>query len=239
MHPFEHTQFFAASDVARVPKVVGIYAWYGLLDAGRKDWEYENIDGQDAGQKRLLTALQRHSTRYASPPLKVTARSRLEVGWDGELDSTAGANLVSILDTVRNDEDQGGLAAIKATLGSPSLRAAMMSALNAATPVLSSPLYIGISNNLHDRLNKHVAQIRRYLHAIRRNPEAQARLLEEGSNFAHRAVGSGFAIESLQVWILNLESLLEEPIAENDMRVVAEATEWFLNRWHRPPHGKR
>lgn len=235
---FENAQAFAASDVDRVPEVVGIYAWYGVLDAGRKDWELENVDGVDAGQHRLLKLLQYHSARHASPPLRITALSRLAASWSGELESDAGNNLSEMLAGVK-DGEEAGLAAISTALKSPALREAMVQALHAATPVLSSPLYVGISVNLRERLNRHVNQVRRARAVVARSPDARQRLLEEGRNFATRAVGSGFDVESLLVWVVKLEDMFRDRLDKNEARIVAEATEWLLNRWHRPPLGKR
>lgn len=226
------------TDPRNAPAAPGLYAWYGHLDAGPADWGLDSVDGEDRGRERLLAMLNHHSARNDPPPLRLRAEANLNLGWDGEIPSTAATSVRSMMDVMRDDEAAGPVA-LKKTLGSPTRREALVRALWEATPMLAAPLYVGVTESLETRLRQHLDDLRKGLEVVRRRPEARETLRQHGKSFGARAVGAGYDLESLRVFTLNFSGVLEGRLDASQARVVAEAAEWLLNRWQRPPLGRR
>lgn len=226
------------TDPRRAPDAPGLYAWYGHLDAGPVDWELDPAAGEDKGRERLLALLNHHSARNNPPPLELRATANLNLGWRGDLDSTAATSVREVMDDMRDDEGSGP-SALKRTLGSPVRREALVHALWQATPILSAPLYVGVTESLESRLRDHLDDLRRALDVVRRSPESREILRRRGKTFGARAVGAGYDLESLRVFTLNFDDVLDGQLDAAQARTVAEAAEWLLNRWQRPPLGRR
>ncbi len=243
-----HFQPFTCSTVEQAPAAPGIYAWYSLLGAGPKDWDYEVVDGSDAGIGRLRSLLEKHTARHEAQTLRMEATGAFAQRWVGEVRETSNRALQRVLSG--EDVDEGSDASygkiapkMRATLDNPQMRKALVRILQVSTPLISAPLYIGVATELRQRLQQHADEIVKVSHLVAGNAEKRNAVLEKGRSagrFALRAVGAGFTPESLVVWTLNLESMLEDQGLKTDkVRDVAEAAEWLLNRWYRPALGKR
>lgn len=123
--------------------------------------------------------------------------------------------------------------AVQRLTESSDLSDALLRTINAVTPMLTSPVYVGISNNLRDRLATHRRTFDEYA-AQTSTPEDRRELLRRDDSFAARAVGSGLTANMLEVYCYPVRAA--DPL---DQRAMIEAVEYFLNRWHQPPFGRR
>jgi hypothetical protein len=233
-----HLKRFTVAGVQNAPAVPGIYAWYSVLSLGPKDWEVDIDAGVDRGIGRLRMALSRHTARFAVPALEVIARGRFTASWRGEVQSDGSHELSEGL--LNDQDEEEGAGALAKVLSAPALRSALVRVISAATPVLAAPLYIGVTDDLNRRLGEHASSLQKSLEAVARDPSARGRLLKSDKSFAFRAVGSGFTLDHLEVWAIDLGALVgNQQLSPSEIRTLAEACEWLLNRWHRPLHGKR
>lgn len=177
------------------------------------------------------------------PDLRLSARTTFGASWAGGLQETTSASIdqrLGIAEPPREDsskdpdEDDRELAtAFDRVCEDGPLREMLIDVLNACVPFLSGPLYVGLASNLQQRLRQHADAIdgmrRRH-----RSAEERAALLQADSSFAARAVGAGFSGDTLEVWCVPVPDAM--PTSDDSM---LRATEFFLNRWHRPPFGRR
>lgn len=248
-----HLQRFDSRTISKAPTCVGLYAWYGRLDAGIKDWELELVNGIDAGVYRFTKLLQQHTSRYQAPPLATKAKGNFAITYEGLLEERSLNFLQTILSNEENlsfehDENDSQETTrnktrakrLHETVERYKTRKWLVNVLRITTPILSSPVYIGVSDNLNTRLNTHLKELRDLSEATKHNPTDRESLLgAPDSSFAKRAIGMGFSTESLEVWTLNLETALGVSNDPVNLRIMAEAAEWLLNRWHRPTLGRR
>jgi hypothetical protein len=240
----KHLEAFSCLNVDEAPESPGLYAWYGLLNAGPQDWELNLAAGEDLGAQACRTLLQQHSSRFASPPLRLEARGTFSSIWRGDLRDASAERLRTILagevaaveKDPTSDENQQRL--LDSVLASSKLREILLGILKAATPILSAPMYIGVAMSLRARLRQHVDMLFKLASTAPASPRERERLLAD-SRFASRAIGMGFSADTLSVWTLNLASLYPDHSDQEALRVVAETAEWLLNRWHRPLLGRR
>lgn len=245
--PFEHFVRFTTKDISQVPARVGIYAWYSRTAVGPADYRVDIRQGRDIGVDRFRSVLQRHTERHTAAPMVTDARGTFSMHYAGVLEDRTAETLKAVLSgeafDSASDYESGRSRALADSIEKPELRAQLVRALGVSSPVLSAPLYIGISVNLRDRLATHTRQLQRLSDLVRREPTARKQLQSNPKSFAVRAIARGFTEEHLEVWVLDLQALLlDEPdgaASPEELRAVAEAGEWLLNRWHRPYLGKR
>jgi hypothetical protein len=117
--------------------------------------------------------------------------------------------------------------------------------LRTAIPVFSAPLYIGKARDLRSRISTHVQELQRLHEAVSGNPDLLESLREKvfgttpesiSSNFAARAVASGFAPDHLAVFALDITSITNSSLEDAD--ALASTLEWLLNTWYRPLLGR-
>lgn len=243
----EHFERFTIQSISQAPDRVGLYAWYSRVAAGPADYEVDLQDGRDAGIKRFRTLLQRHTERHIAPPLVADARGAFSTHFGGVLEDLTVRTLQSALSGHVSDEvdeyERRRASALNDSIEQPLLRRALVETLHVSTPMLAAPLYIGISANLRSRLGTHANDFQRLSDLVRRDPNARAQLQAKPKSFAVRAVGGGFTAEHLEVWVLDLQTLLLKDegrsASPDQLRNVAEAGEWLLNRWYRPYLGRK
>lgn len=231
---------YTCLDVDSAPSVAGIYAWYGLVAPSPPDWEAKVEGGKDTGAQTFRDFLSRQTARFGLPPLRITGEGNFAVKWGGALhDQTAVALQRTLTGEGSHEAAAPAAEALDDTIDTPNLRAVLAGALAMATPVFASPLYIGVAENLHERLQTHKNNLYRVAASLRNRPDLREKLQETDKNFAVRAVTLGFTPDNLIVWTLRLDSFSETTLDQDALRTVAEAAEWLLNRWHRPVLGRR
>jgi hypothetical protein len=153
--------------------------------------------------------------------------------------------MYSTLDIVERDtleaSDRAAAPKLQTALNTPAMRKALFESLELSAPIFAAPLYIGVAENLRDRLATHAHNL--LVHSSRsarssnyfRNV-SDSKIL---STFAFRAARQGFSDDNLEVWVLDIAEVADEAKNGQQLRVVAEACEWLLNRWHRPQLGRR
>jgi hypothetical protein len=251
-HPLEefvqHVDILTPLTIDRAPDSVGLYAWYGQLSFGPKDWEQQVSSGMDEGEKLCRSLLQRHTTRYTSPRVRLEGRGTFSTTWRGTLDDATIERLRAIIsgETVPSEsnwhiyqDDQKRFEKFQYVLARSDLRGTLLNAIKFCTPFISAPIYIGVAASLRDRLKQHTDQLFKLAELVANNPDNKKKLYEsDKSTFASRALAMGFNEETVVVWTINLGSLFQGT-KRDDLRAIAESAEWLLNRWHKPLLGKR
>jgi hypothetical protein len=244
----EHFVRYDSLTAHKAPDAVGMYAWYGRLDAGILDWQYELVEGKDVGINRFRILLQKHTSRFTPPPLVTTAATTFSALYKGTLEEQGINFLRSTLDAItvssagQDDVEATSAKLLLDAIEQPKVREWLVKIFSVVNPIVSAPIYIGVAKSLNDRLGTHVNHLQKFSAAIAKEPLRRKELLQASkSSFGSRAIGMGFTIESLEVWTLNLEQLLDvdNPSEKDKLRAVAEAAEWLLNRWHRPMLGRK
>lgn len=111
--------------------------------------------------------------------------------------------------------------------------------LKAAHPIISSPVYIGVTNNLNRRLKEHSETFLEVKDYCRRIDGYLAKLKEQvdwrASDFAHRAVAAELSSDNLFVALLPLDLNFDEDAHQD----ILHSAEWLLNRWYTPSFGRK
>lgn len=245
MTPLSYDTFrrFRCDDLASVPTLPGLYAWYSVIDAGPPDWEARILEGIDQGAKHSRTVLKSHTAKHRGPDLAIDAQGGFSTTWRGTISDASNGSLQQILDpdpsVMPPEWNEGAEPKLQATLDSPRRRRQLFNILLASSPVLTSPLYIGVAKNLNKRLYQHTQMLIKLSSALRKSSDEFDKVLANPklkNQFAVRAVERRLSLDDLEVWVLPLESD-EHDIQE--IRCIAEAAEWLLNRWHRPVLGRK
>jgi hypothetical protein len=242
---------FQLSELDRVPRVPGIYAWYAKAQIGAPDWRRtDNEEGVDQGGANLRSLLARHTARFAPPALKTTALGSFRDSWEGRLlperfgrfvDAVSKGTLEGEWNVVQFPEKE-----MPRVFSGERQRARLTQLLELASPIFSAPLYIGRADDLNQRVRDHLSELDRWHRAVKGNPahrDKLKQLLFEGHAdeclrdiFATRAVACGFSPDNLEVYVLDIASTLSIAIeAAKDLSAVLE---WFLNTWNRPLLGR-
>ena len=228
------------NDLAQAPNTPGIYAWYAELRVGPMDLA-RRVDPstlEDEGERSFRQLLAQHSTRYSPPTLEVTARAAFGSNYMGELSST----LPDLFrQKVEEGRDKKGRV-IASTMKGESSRKALAEVLEQASPIFASPIYIGTSEKLRQRLCKHRNEMEDLADLVAEDPsrgeDVRARARSSDATFAQRAVALDFKPDHLVVHVLPVDRVVTGNLSADSLNRLAQAAEWFLNRWHRPLAGK-
>lgn len=176
---------YSVEDVGNAPTSAGLYAWYGIPDAGPPDWRMDVRGGEDQGEKNSRRLLMNHTGRFHGPNLEIEAIGGFSTTWSGKLGNSSNARLQEVLEhrSIADGDEQQKAPKLQEPLSSPVKRKLLF-------------------QTLASRLGTH------------------ARMLYE-------------------FWGLPLQDLNEDDLNNHDLRTTAEALEWLLNCWHRPPLGRR
>ena len=245
MSNWDRFERFNPDEVGRASNSPGLYAWYGVMVAGPPDWQMNIEQGTDHGEENSRKLLRSYTARHHGPELEIQATGGFSTVWQGQINDSSNLDLQDVLAApLNNAEADGNVPApkLQRTLSSPNARKLLFKALQASSPIFASPLYIGVAENLSKRLEQHAKMLFKLWHVYSNDPAKFEKVLDSQrfkGQFAVRAVQRGFSPDTVEVWTLPLEHLNEDGLTHEDLRVVAEATEWLLNRWHRPPLGRR
>ena len=239
----------AFAEVDKAPAQPGLYAWYGAIYISIADYKREmDTTGRDTGVSRLRSVLARHLARYQSAPFDLVARGTFGADWRGALEDASGAIAQEVVrgtdpSVAETAELQGFAKMLSSSVATERHRALLSKVLERAAPVLTSPIYIGVTSDLRQRLKEHTDTYRNLRDAVTGNDEALAvlrrRLRREGLSFAARAVAMDFQPEHLHVYTMDVGALSDDKTTPGEMRDIAGTAEWLLNRWHRPVAGRR
>jgi len=229
---------FSVQDVGKAPEQPGLYAWYGKLDVGPADWAEHLVDGEDLGARLLRDVLRRHTTRFQNRGLHAeVSSSSFRMKWTGELSDVTTPELAELLtDRLPAGQSPDDRRLLPQALEHAKLREALVTTLQITSPILSSPLYIGVSDNLRRRLGDHVRALYRLMRSDDRSCDLEP---DQRDDFASRAHDQGFTDATLEVFTFNLGELLSTDLRGEQLQAVRLAAEFILNRWHRPVLGKK
>lgn len=227
----------SALDLDMAPDDPGIYAWYARLTLADDDWKPQVNGGVDLATRYLTNAVSDYARVHQPNPLHVRGTGTYRLNWSGTLRRDSIADSITDNEGTVVDNKLDGLAA------QHDLRRLLITLLRAATPVFASPLYIGVSTNLRLRLAAHRADYENARAQIRLDPSIATKMQFEGDSFGSRLAATGLQLEHLQCWILPANLTLADTSGDSDAinspRVVAETTEWILQRIFLPVLGRQ
>jgi hypothetical protein len=241
----------AFNELDQAPDAPGLYAWYGVLrSAGRGTWGVEIEHGADQGVARSRRALHLHTEHFASAPLAVSVESAFSASWSGELKDNTFASLKASLESIEEstleESDRATAPKLQTSLHTPTMRRTLFDVLEKSAPILASPLYIGVAESLRSRLATHSHNIHVHAKRSEKTSDYFKNVTDPKTlgTFAFRAVRQGFKPDDLEVWVLDVAAAAAATPSDrgpevHQLREVAEACEWLLNRWHRPQLGRR
>lgn len=225
-------QILSPEDLQKASNLPGIYAWHSVM----------NLGNADVSERKYLTnALKRQNSRFKKPPLDGIFTANLGSQWTGKLLDKSMDNLTDALDDEELSDGKKIAVRLNRTIDNSKARKLLPILLDACSPVFSSPLYIGISDNLRRRLMSHIQNFRQLSEYKNKKIKIKNSLLNldveeddstSGINFAARAVIAGFKEDSLRVVtfpIIDTDSLAEQEIFD-----LIASVEFLLNRWNRP-----
>lgn len=231
----DELHWYEADELEEIPTSPGLYAWYAVPVAGPLDWQPEHDDdGNDLGSQNFGSFLAKHTHRLRSPTLAVQAKGHLWAAWSGSLTEAGTQTLAEHLDQLGGPEAQGPGAKLKWALHNSDARQVLASVLVAASPRLSSPIYIGVAKNLRERLGTHIDNFNAAAELLGTDAALPSELRNK---FGGRVAEAGLALDDLRIAALPVPEFAG--LSDIDLRNIAEAAEFVLNRWHHPLFGER
>ena len=215
----------------KAPLEAGLYAWYVAPEAGAGDWAAErDAEGTDLGFERFISFLDRLRGHLAEPTLDVDIVGRFASRWSGTAERSED-RLDGFL------ESRGRRAAsehLSQSAGVEEARGALLGWLSLATPLLTAPVYIGMTDRpLQDRLGEHMDDLEDAIDQLDATRDIDKRL---SGTFGGRAAMVGLVPESLTFFAIPVDLSTVEPAS--DARSICLATEYVLNRTYRPLLGE-
>jgi len=246
----KHPCLLPFDDVEMAPERPGLYAWYGRIYSPAGDYKRELDElGKDLGEQRFRELLAKHMLRFQLAPFEIRGRSHFGVDWRGAMQDRNRDNLQDLLlgrvsaDAKLNDEQKGFTKNLSFVTKDEKRRASLAKLLTEVTPLLTAPIYVGVTKNLRVRLCEHAKMFRDLQDGIgsdKAKLEALQRKVDnEGAEFAHRAIASDFSPDHLCVATLDVSEVLGNNLSDDELRQLAGVAEWLINRWHRPFVGRR
>jgi hypothetical protein len=233
------------NELDQAPDSPGLYAWYGVLRSGRGTWGVDIERGADQGEARSRRALHLHTEHFASAPLAVSVESAFSARWSGGLQDDTFASLRATLENdeeqTQEESDRAAAPKLQNTLHTATMREALFNALEQSAPIFAAPLYIGVAESLHQRLTRHSHNLLVHTRRAAKTSNYFSNVTDAKirGTFGFRAARQGFSPDNLEVWVLDMAAVTEKGKDVHQLREVAEACEWLLNRWHRPQLGRR
>lgn len=238
-------EILAFDEITEAPQLPGLYAWYSILGLGAADIAEED---------QTRSALRRQTSRYKPTALTGEIRGNLGARWAGQLPDKSMDDLASHLAQIALETSGPGSPLVRQrgknlnqALSNSQTRQALIDTLEQCIPAFLPPLYVGISNNLCNRLQSHVSQFRSIvrINRLEIQPEEENLDVDEaedtdeasGKSFAIRAIKAGFKEDNLRVYVLPFQGT--EHLSASQVRNVIGGVEFLLNRWAKPSLGVR
>jgi hypothetical protein len=217
--PVAPTISYAWKDLALVPGVPGLYAWYFVPRLRPAD-----LADLSATQRNLNSVID----HLRLPGLAVSAGGHLSLRFEGHMDhqirvSKGDGTFTDLVDKVLDDE---------------SCRRLFAQLLEGAAPTLMAPLYVGVAVDLCDRVEQHRTLLQQYTELLVKRPEARA---DPGGphSFAREVAARGIPLNQLLVQVCEIPKFANVATTLEEQRRVAEAVETILNRMFYPVFGRR
>ena len=228
-------QWFTTTQVDDVPVAPGLYAWYAVPVACPPDWQAEfDAQGQDRGGQNFGSFLAQHTRRLRTPTMRIEAKGHLWSSWTGSLAEAGTLSLAALLERLAGEEEPRLAKNLFWALRNSTARELLATLLIDASPRLSAPVYIGVAKNLRERLSQHLEALVK-AHVLL---DGGTKLTDELSGkFGGRAAEAGLGVDDLRIATLLVPEFAG--LEDNELRRVAEAAEFILNRWHHPLFGER
>jgi hypothetical protein len=224
MKPNPSYHLFPFNEISDIEPKPGLYAWYMKLQIGK---------GNTKTSKDTTKALCKISEIICYPDLELCMEGHLKLQMKGGLKHL----------WYGHDENKHS-SGLKKTINNPDSRVILSEILEAAVPLLSSPLYIGVSKDLKLRLATHkklieafqqdTTQTKNELASIA--PVDDTKSFESDKNFAERVVGRGIDPNHLLVGVMQVSL---KDVDDELVRETVEAAETLLNRFFYPILGRR
>lgn len=215
---------YSYNQVSDVSSQAGLYAWYMRMQVGKA-----NINSPE----NMTKALCKLSQSICYPNLEMHLQGHLNLQLKGDLNHI----------WYGHGENEHS-AALKEVINDPEGRMILGEIFDLAVPLMSSPLYIGVSKNLKARLQTHTRLIDAYKKdATRRKAELDNTLpvddadsLDSDKSFAQRIADRGINPNLLIVGVMFISHNKRSP---EMIRRAIEAAETILNRMFYPILGRR
>lgn len=230
-------------ELERAPESPGLYAWYVSLQIGPQDWRTRPEDGRDAATEGFLELLREYAGYYEPLPIELRGNAPYGGSWNGTLELDHGLSVrrsghgLPLTDQDRAAEKDRK--ALSDTLDSQDGRRVLASLLEHSTPVFSAPLYIGVSDNIRQRLLKHRANYSTGVDWLTGNPDGADALKEKANSFGLRAAARGIAMENLEAWVIDLGDGGGSEMSTKILGETARSAEWLLHRIFSPVLGRQ
>lgn len=220
-----------ALDLDRAPTTPGIYAWYAQLALSSKDWMPRVREDVDLANQYAIDAIAEYFRIHQELGIELTGASAYDMRWEGTLRKR---------DITGADTEIERLAErILPNIESPNERRLLIQMLKEAPPYFASPLYVGVTSNLRQRLSDHRKSYEAASAVMKQSPGDARRLQSEGPDLGSRLAGAGIPLERLECWILSVPDESTTKIAVDRQRKVVEAVEWVIQRIFQPVMGRR
>ncbi len=216
--PFNiYSKLLSFGEVSDAEPIPGIYAWYLRIRPGNKDTETP---------EDFLKSIKRRTEELQYPTMSMQARGHFRLNMQGDLKHLWYGHEKNkfpdqLIETLSNSEEREMLSKI----------------LEFAVPLLTGPLYIGVSKNLQSRLQQHVKLIQEYHESISQLTAIDSsESFENDKNFAGRIVERKINPNRLVVCI----SYPPYPQFPSErIRKTIETAETLLNKIFYPILGRR
>jgi hypothetical protein len=226
-------------DVDEAPEAPGLYAWYVSFKASPHDWKMQASPQGDQAIEGFLRLLRRYAGYHEPLPITLRGRGSYGTTWGGDL----------ALDTPLRQPDEEAdahsargdkrLEILMGSLDSQERRRVMATILEMASPVFSAPLYIGVAENLRERLRTHRRDFTKAYEWLREHPEDAAEVRAKGKTFGARAAARDMTMRQLEAWVIDLGDQEDDDVTLKHLRHTAQSAEWLLHRLYAPILGRQ
>ena len=214
-------KLFAFEEVPDVDPEPGLYAWYLRIRPGRR-----NIESPE----NFLEALKRITKQIHYPTLTMQLQGHLNMNLEGDLRHL----------WYGHDKNQFS-SQFQEILNHPEEREILGQILEVTVPLLTGPLYIGVSKNLQQRIRRHTQLIQRYRQEHQEDTTEYHAIDDEDSlkndkNFAQRIVERDIDSNHLVVSVVYVS---HPHLSTERIRKAIGTTEALLNRMFYPILGRK
>ncbi|MCG7607947.1 MULTISPECIES: hypothetical protein [Mycobacterium] len=231
---------YSMLDVSEAPEAPGIYAWYAAFRATEQDWQFQPGPTGDEALGPFAELICRYGGQFEPLAVQLSGQGAYGARWRGDL----AVDFPFAEGGSSSGHNDGGESAqqthprIMKAVETPGARKVVAKLLEHATPTFSTPLYIGVAEDLRRRLTDHKKSYSKAMSWLRDHPEDIAAIKLAGKSFGERAAARNIAMERLEVWVIDLEEELSE-LSSEQLREMAESAEWILHRIYSPILGRR